>query len=84
MSGIISLVNDALIASGKSQLGFMNPWLYKKGYKGFTDITKGFAYGCNATNKGFPVTEGWDPITGFGTPNFPKLKEAAGADCAWD
>ncbi|KAF2729149.1 subtilisin-like protein [Polyplosphaeria fusca] len=83
LSGIISLVNDALISSGKSPLGFLNPWLYKKGYRGFTDITKGFAYGCNSTNKGFPVTEGWDPITGFGTPNFPELVRAAGADCEW-
>jgi tripeptidyl-peptidase-1 len=38
-SGIFSLVNDALIAAGKPALGFLNPWLYKKGYKGLTDIT---------------------------------------------
>ncbi|KAF1951791.1 tripeptidyl-peptidase 1 precursor [Byssothecium circinans] len=76
-AGIFSLVNDALIAEGKPTLGFLNPWLYKKGYKGLTDITKGFSYGCNG--KGFPVTEGWDPVTGFGTPIFPKLVELAGA-----
>ncbi|KAF2264406.1 tripeptidyl-peptidase 1 precursor [Lojkania enalia] len=80
-SGIISLVNDALIASGKPALGFLNPWLYKKGYKGFTDITKGFSYGCNT--QGFPVTEGWDPVTGFGTPNFPELVKLSGAKCDW-
>ncbi|EUC41060.1 hypothetical protein COCMIDRAFT_107145 [Bipolaris oryzae ATCC 44560] len=77
-SGIFSLVNDALIASGKPALGFLNPWLYKKGYKGLTDIKKGFSYGCNV--QGFPVTEGWDPVTGFGTPDFPKLLKLAGAD----
>ncbi|KAL6703083.1 hypothetical protein ACN47E_010220 [Coniothyrium glycines] len=76
-AGIFSLVNDALIADGKSTLGFLNPWLYKRGYKGLTDIKKGFSYGCNV--QGFPVTEGWDPVTGFGTPDFPKLLKAAGA-----
>ncbi|KAF2110282.1 peptidase S8/S53 domain-containing protein [Lophiotrema nucula] len=77
-SGIIALVNDALIAKGKPALGFLNPWIYSKGYKGFTDITKGFAYGCTADNKGFPVQEGWDPVTGFGTPIFPELVKLAG------
>jgi tripeptidyl-peptidase-1 len=76
-AGIFSLVNDALLASGKPALGFLNPWLYKKGYKGLTDITKGFSRGCNV--EGFPVTEGWDPVTGFGTPDFPKLVKLAGA-----
>lgn len=76
-AGIFALVNDALLASGKKQLGFLNPWLYKKGYKGLTDITKGYSHGCNV--EGFPVTEGWDPITGFGTPDFPKLVKLAGA-----
>ena len=73
----ISLINDALLASGKPALGFLNPWLYKKGYKGLTDVKKGFSYGCNV--QGFPVTEGWDPVTGFGTPDFPKLVKLAGA-----
>lgn len=76
-AGIFSLVNDALLASGKPALGFLNPWLYKKGYKGLTDVKKGFSYGCNV--QGFPVTEGWDPVTGFGTPDFPKLVKLAGA-----
>ncbi|KAF2877250.1 tripeptidyl-peptidase 1 precursor [Massariosphaeria phaeospora] len=77
-AGIFALVNDALIASGKAPLGWLNPWLYKKGYKGLTDITKGFSHGCNV--QGFPVTEGWDPVTGFGTPNFPELVKLSGAD----
>ncbi|KAL5413059.1 hypothetical protein PMIN03_003985 [Paraphaeosphaeria minitans] len=75
-AGIFALVNDALIASGKPTLGYLNPWLYKKGYKGLTDITVGFSYGCNV--QGFPVTKGWDPITGFGTPIFPELVKLAG------
>jgi tripeptidyl-peptidase-1 len=80
-AGIFALVNDALIASGKSPLGWLNPWLYKKGYKGLNDITKGSSYGCNT--QGFPVTSSWDPITGFGTPNFPQLLNLAGAKVHW-
>ena len=66
MSGIIALVNDALIASGKPALGFLNPFIYSKGYKGFTDIVSGSGVGCETD--GFPATKGWDPVTGFGTP----------------
>ena len=29
--------------------------------------------GCGTT--GFNVTEGWDPVTGFGSPNFGVLKD---------
>jgi tripeptidyl-peptidase-1 len=75
MSSIIALVNDALIASGKPSLGFLNPWLYKKGYKGFTDVLSGGNGGCNTT--GFPVTKDWDAVTGFGTPIFPELVKLA-------
>ncbi|OCK85204.1 tripeptidyl-peptidase 1 precursor [Lepidopterella palustris CBS 459.81] len=78
-SGIIALVNDALIASGKPALGFLNPWIYSKGHKGFTDITSGTSHGCDVD--GFPATKGWDPVTGFGTPVFPKLVKLAGAEC---
>ncbi|KAK6440992.1 hypothetical protein LTR95_002775 [Oleoguttula sp. CCFEE 5521] len=74
-AGVISLVNDALLAAGKKPLGFINPWLYSKAYKTFTDVTIGSSFGCNTT--GFPAATGWDAVTGFGTPNFPKLVQAA-------
>jgi tripeptidyl-peptidase I len=77
MSGILALVNDALLSTGRPALGFLNPWLYKTGYKAFTDITAGSAVGCNTT--GFPAVKGWDAVTGFGTPIFPKLVELAKA-----
>ncbi|KAI0391758.1 tripeptidyl-peptidase 1 precursor [Xylariaceae sp. FL0594] len=76
MSGILSLVNDALLASGKRPLGFLNPWLYAIGYKGLNDITIGSAHGCGYA--GFPAVKGWDPVTGLGTPDFPKLVKLAG------
>ncbi|EME85089.1 uncharacterized protein MYCFIDRAFT_60025 [Pseudocercospora fijiensis CIRAD86] len=74
-AAVISLVNDALLAKGKAPLGFLNPWIYSGGYKALTDVTNGTSYGCNTT--GFPAKAGWDAVTGFGTPNFPKLVEAA-------
>jgi tripeptidyl-peptidase-1 len=66
VASVIALVNDALIADGKPPLGFLNPWLYSKGFKAFTDITIGSSTGCNTT--GFPAKKGWDAVTGFGTP----------------
>lgn len=75
-TGVFTLVNDALIAAGKKPLGFLNPWLYKTGYKAFTDILSGSSAGCN-TN-GFPAEKGWDAVTGFGTPNFGKILKAVG------
>ncbi|RDW57074.1 hypothetical protein BP6252_13889 [Coleophoma cylindrospora] len=70
-ASIISLVNNELIAAGKPVLGFLNPFLYSKGYKAYTDVTSGSAIGCGVS--GFPATKGWDAVTGFGTPKFPEL-----------
>lgn len=68
-SSVVALVNDALLAAGRPTLGFLNPWLYKKGYKAFTDITSGSSAGCNTS--GFPAEVGWDAVTGWGTPYLP-------------
>ena len=65
-SAILALVNDALLAAGKPSLGFLNPWLYKKGFEAFTDVLSGSAIGCDGA--GFPAAKGWDPVTGYGTP----------------
>jgi tripeptidyl-peptidase-1 len=74
-AGIIALVNDALIDAGHSPLGFLNPWLYRKGHRGLTDILSGTAVGCGVD--GFPALKGWDAVTGFGTPVFPVLMALA-------
>ncbi|TFK66564.1 tripeptidyl peptidase A [Pluteus cervinus] len=73
VNGFISLLNDVRLKSGWPALGFLNPFIYKKGFAGFTDILSGHNSGCGTP--GFNVTKGWDPVTGFGTPNFGKLKE---------
>ena len=75
-AAIVALLNDRLVAKGKSPLGFLNPFLYSTGATAFNDITTGSNPGCN-TN-GFPATSGWDPVTGLGTPDFQKLASAAG------
>ncbi|KAH9073449.1 subtilisin-like protein [Lactarius deliciosus] len=64
VAGIISLLNDFLLSTGKSPLGFLNPWL-------FNDITSGSNPGCGTD--GFSAIAGWDPVTGLGTPDFLRL-----------
>ncbi|KAF8340259.1 tripeptidyl peptidase A [Cantharellus anzutake] len=72
-AAIISLLNDVLISNGRKSLGFINPLLYHLGGKGFNDITVGNNLGCGT--EGFNATQGWDPVTGWGSPDFSKLKD---------
>merc|ERR1712196_29493 len=79
---IISLLNEeCLSASGGSKtLGFVNPLLYKNA-DAFTDITQGSnAIGENAAS-GWKCTEGWDAVTGLGTPQFTKLQTVVRSAC---
>lgn len=86
VAGIFSLLNSARLRAGLPPMGFVNPWLYETGFKGLTDITLGGSRGCAGTARtGLPspkvpyaswnATEGWDPVTGLGTPLFDKLLE---------
>lgn len=74
---MVSLLNDELIAAGKPVLGFLNPFLYKNPDM-FTDITSGSNQGCDSNTAGFPATNGWDPVTGLGTPIYSAMAKAAG------
>jgi tripeptidyl-peptidase-1 len=71
-AGFVALLNDARLNAGLPPLGFLNPFLYSKGFSGMNDITVGHNSGCGT--QGFTTATGWDPVTGFGTPNFAKLK----------
>lgn len=72
---MFTMINDARLAVGKSPIGFINPTIYSTRFAGlFNDITVGYNPGCGTT--GFNATHGWDPVTGLGTPNFPKLLAA--------
>lgn len=82
-AGVISSLNSALLSSGGSKLGFANPTLYAAWAHdagAFSDVTQGSnvctqsGSGCCST--GFEATSGWDPVTGMGTPNYPRLLSA--------
>ncbi|CEH17742.1 subtilisin-like protein [Ceraceosorus bombacis] len=78
IASIIALLNDARAAVGRPNLGWINPLLYYgQPEQVLTDITSGSSAGCDTD--GFPAAKGWDPVTGFGTPNFKKLLAAATA-----
>ncbi|KAH8900403.1 putative Tripeptidyl-peptidase sed1 [Thozetella sp. PMI_491] len=69
-AGIITRINEERLAVGKSTVGFINPTLYANPQV-LNDVTSGSNPGCGTD--GFPVTTGWDPVTGLGTPNYPAL-----------
>lgn len=87
-AAIVSQLNAARLAQGKSRMGFLNPWLYALGQSGLTDIVDGGSRGCyghtqsglgspTVPHAGWNATEGWDPATGLGTPSFPALVKLA-------
>ncbi|KZP19252.1 subtilisin-like protein [Athelia psychrophila] len=72
VASMIVLVNDARLAAGKKPIGFLNPIIYSESFQaGFNDIVKGNNHGCGTL--GFSAVEGWDPVTGLGTPNMEVL-----------
>ncbi|KAJ5754101.1 peptidase S8/S53 domain-containing protein [Penicillium nucicola] len=69
-AAVITLINERRLAANKSTVGFLHPVLYAHP-EVFTDITVGNNTACNST--GFLAAKGWDPVSGLGTPIFPKL-----------
>ncbi|CZR58166.1 probable tripeptidyl-peptidase 1 precursor [Phialocephala subalpina] len=67
---VLTLVNAARLDVGKKSIGFINPVIYQNPGM-FNDITSGGNQGCGTP--GFTAVSGWDPVTGLGTPNFPKM-----------
>lgn len=75
-AGVFTLLNDFRFSLGRNtSLGFINPLLYSQWSTGFNDIVAGQNPGCGT--KGFSAGDGWDPVTGLGTPDFLKLKDLA-------
>jgi subtilase family serine protease len=61
-------------------LGFINPALYKlAASSNYTQDFHDITYGNNSVYRdgvhvqGYPAVQGWDPVTGLGTPNAEKL-----------
>ncbi|KAL4948193.1 peptidase S8/S53 domain-containing protein [Aspergillus filifer] len=71
-ASLLTRINEERLARNMSTVGFVNPVLYQHP-EAFRDVTAGYNDGCG-TN-GFPATEGWDPVTGLGTPVYSKLLE---------
>ena len=76
VAGIIGLLNDMRLQNNKPLMGFLNPFLYSN-TNSLYDPTTGYNEGCGEPDRGFYALEGWDPVTGCGTPNYPALVEAA-------
>lgn len=71
-ASIITAINDARRKIGKGTVGFINPAIYSSKFRdAFNDITDGSNPNCGTG--GFVAAEGWDPVTGLGTPNFPRM-----------
>lgn len=69
---VVALLNNELVAAGKSPVGFLNPTLYA--YPDvLNDVTEGGNQGCGTD--GFESQPGWDPVTGLGTPNYQAMLE---------
>lgn len=67
---VMTLINAARLNAGKSPVGFINPVLYANPDM-MNDITEGGNEGCGTA--GFTAVDGWDPVTGLGTPDFTKM-----------
>jgi tripeptidyl-peptidase-1 len=74
-AGVIALLNDLRLASGKPTLGYLNPFIYQNA-DAFNDITSGSSSGGCSFGSGWPASKGWDAVTGVGTPNYEKLAVA--------
>ena len=88
VAGMISSINYARSEAGKAPLGLLNPILYElssgppsddddPSESPFNDIVEGCNEGCEIDGGiGFCSANGWDPVTGYGTPDYAKLYEA--------
>ncbi|KAH3757072.1 peptidase C53 family protein [Pelomyxa schiedti] len=84
-SGVISLLNNDLLAMGLPRLGFLNPVLYQvfeEHPEAFYDVTVG-SNRCGAYDTdpaccdyGYEACESWDAVAGMGTPMYDALLSA--------
>ena len=84
-AAMLTLINDARLNAGKPPIGFANPALYFIAMTNpdvFHDIGSGKNNCCAAVKNpvcckyGFTAQNGFNPVTGLGSVNFGKLKDA--------
>jgi subtilase family serine protease len=76
-AGYIALVNQQLVANGKSTIGFLNPTIYSQNVTSsyaadFHDISSG-------TSGSFSAVSGYDLVTGWGSPNSGLISALTGS-----
>lgn len=76
-AGYIALVNQQLVANGKSTIGFLNPTIYQQNVGSqyaadFHDITSG-------TSGSYSAVTGYDLVTGWGSPNSGLIAALTGS-----
>ncbi|XP_030324595.1 tripeptidyl-peptidase 1 isoform X1 [Calypte anna] len=83
VGGMVALINDRRLGRGLPPLGFLNPALYRLAGGGHSDAIYDVTHGCHLScldgtvqGQGFCAGPAWDPVTGWGTPNFPGLLRA--------
>ena len=76
------IIEERIRAGKRGPIGFVNPTIYKHP-EIWTDVVKGNNGYCNddfgnrtshyGPPYGYNCTEGWDPVTGLGSPRYPEL-----------
>jgi subtilase family serine protease len=79
-AGFIALVNQQLVSSGQSTIGFINPTIYSQNVTSsyatnFHDITSG-------TSGSFSAVTGYDLVTGWGSPKPALITALSGPPVA--
>jgi len=85
-ASVASLMVAAQFSKTSKGLGLLNPLIYQIAASTpscFHDITVGnnkcTEEGCAAACQGYTATKGWDPVTGWGSPNVQCLVQAVTA-----
>lgn len=79
-AAVVSLLNDKRISAGKKPLGLLNQAIYQN-TASFRDVTIGsdrVSRQGTPVKDGFDCEKGWDPVTGWGTPNVRELAKTMG------
>ena len=83
---VVTMLNDIRLSQGQPTLGFLNTLFYQLAEsnpgQAFFDVTDGNnKNGCTSGNcganyiDGYMCAPGWDPVTGYGTPNYAVLSQ---------